>query len=303
MPPGDGRPRPTMVAAGPLRRVLDSDGSAVKGRVGYQLGPDASALILLRRVAFFDEGNGELARSGMRALLRWAAESSLGQGRDQAVDLLAHAAARRTAALRALQGRGHQVVRLRVRPEWRLLVGAGSDDNPHEIELALHGTYGWPVIPGTGLKGLTAAWAAGSTRAGPPKAKDATLDQIFGTPRPGRPLREGDEARRGDVRFLDALPAGEPLRVTVDVLTPHHQPYYQGDPPGAPPAEYHNPVPHEFLVVSGGEFAVDLAGPGADVVQAAKWCREALDELGAGAKTAAGYGYLLSRDVTGEETP
>jgi len=58
------------------------------------------------------------------------------------------------------------------------------------------------------------------------------------------------------------------------------------------PAEHHNPAPISFLTVTGA-FAVDLYGPDAgDVAKAAQWLIDAGAELGAGAKTAAGYGYL-----------
>jgi CRISPR type III-B/RAMP module RAMP protein Cmr6 len=90
------------------------------------------------------------------------------------------------------------------------------------------------------------------------------------------------------------------------VLTPHVQPYYRDTSRdaatgnAAPPAEWHNPVPVGFLTVCGGSFAVDLAGPVAgDVRDAARWFRCAVDELGVGAKTAAGYGYLTVADAPG----
>ena len=101
--------------------------------------------------------------------------------------------------------------------------------------------------------------------------------------------------------FLDAIPADTPARVDVDVLTPHVKAYYESTAAGqgtapVPPAEYHNPVPVNFLTV-GGAFAVDLYGTRLDdVEQAADWLKAAGDELGAGGKTAAGYGYLA---VTG----
>jgi len=78
--------------------------------------------------------------------------------------------------------------------------------------------------------------------------------------------------------------------VAVDVLTPHQQPYYGGR---LPPGEHHNPVPFEFLVVCGGSFAVDLLGRSRDDLRrVAEWCEGAVDEIGLGAKTNAGYGYL-----------
>ena len=97
------------------------------------------------------------------------------------------------------------------------------------------------------------------------------------------------------MRFLDAIPDGRPVPVVVDVMTPHVKPYYDRLAAGSafvPPAEYHSPVPLTFLTVRGG-FAVDLYGASAkDVELAAQWLTEAGEELGAGAKTAAGYGYM-----------
>jgi CRISPR type III-B/RAMP module RAMP protein Cmr6 len=283
-------------AVGPLRRVIRADAVAVKGRVGDRvepLGAGANALILLRRVVFLDDQTGKVDKEGVRALLRWAAGQHLGQE----TDLVRWAAARREQVHRALHAQGLKVVRIRARPEWRLVVGLGNRDNPNEIGLALHGTYGWPIIPGSSLKGLIASWAAGPSPSGGRRADATRLDEIFGTPRPGRPVKPG-EATRGSVRFLDALPAGEPVQVAVDVLTPHVQPYYGDKDHATPPAEHHNPIPFEFLVIRGGTFAVDLAGPAADVDLAASWCRAAFDELGAGAKTTAGYGYLSAEETT-----
>jgi CRISPR-associated protein Cmr6 len=263
----------------------------VKGRSGFQLEADANALILLHRLAFPEyERGGDVKRMNEdagRALLRWAADSGLGQQ----AKLVREVAARREQAVIALRAAGHAVARLRAEPRWRLAVGLGNRANAHEIGLSLHGTYGWPVIPGSSLKGLVAAWAAES------RAEAGDVARILGAPRLGeadgerRPVPAG----RGSVRFLDAIPAGARVKVMVDVLTPHVKPYYDSAAKDSrkapPPAEYHSPVPVNFLTVSGA-FAVDLYGPDADVEQAARWLAEAGDELGAGAKTAAGYGYL-----------
>ncbi|MBE1533956.1 type III-B CRISPR module RAMP protein Cmr6 [Actinomadura algeriensis] len=257
---------------------------------GIGLGAGANALILLHRVVFVDD-EGSIDKRGGDLLLKWAAVEGLGQE----PGLLQRVSARRTAMLDSLRARGAGVARLRVRPEWRMAVGLGNRANPHEIGLSLHGTYGWPVIPGSTLKGMTAAWAR--------RSGGADIERIFGSPRPGVDAREA--ARQGTVRFLDALPADEPVTVTVDVVTPHAQPYYGSANTGAsgsgvvPPAEHHNPIPSMFLTVSGGLFAVDLTGPADDVRQAARWCREAFDELGVGAKTAAGYGYANAMTAEG----
>jgi len=271
-------------AAGPLGNAIESDGTAIKPRTGYQLGSDASALTVLNRIALIDD-DGRLADKA-HPLLRWAADARLGQ--DPA--LLGQVAARRGQAMAALKAAGQAVRRLVAEPEWRLAIGLGNRANAHEIGFSLHGSYGWPVIPGSSLKGLAAAWAVASG------ADQAMMRRILGGPRPGEDARAPGASGRGTVRFLDAIAAGRPAAVAVDVLTPHVKPYYdaiaQGSGAVPAPAEYHNPVPVNFLTVS-GVFAVDVHGPDADDVdQAVEWLTEAADQLGAGAKTAAGYGYL-----------
>jgi CRISPR/Cas system CMR subunit Cmr6 (Cas7 group RAMP superfamily) len=273
-------------AAGPLGSVIETEAATLRLHNRY-LHESPNALILLRRVAFFDTGRGVLNEEGGRALLKWASGHGLGQ--DEGT--VRHVAARRGQALSALQARAVHVVRLRAEPEWRLAVGLGNKANAHEIGLSLHGTYGWPVIPGSSLKGLAASFASASG------ADSADMRRVLGAPRPGEPAgQRADSAAQGTVRFLDASPAGNPVTVMVDVLTPHVKPYYDAVAVGArhivPPAEHHNPVPVNFLTVSGA-FAVDLYGrTAADVEQAADWLIAAADELGAGAKTAAGYGYM-----------
>jgi len=293
-------------AAGPLGSVIESDGSAIiPGTAyrlpGYQFRAGANALIMLNRIAFFDYRTQKLDDDGQRTLLRWAARQDLGQ--DAA--LVAAVADRRERALVQLRRQGHHVERIRAEPEWRLAVGLGNKANAHEIGLSLNGTYGWPAIPGTSLKGLAASWAVDSRAAG------ADVRRVLGSPRLDLPAPQASAtgpaseeenvgvpgAARGTVCFLDAIPAGVPVTVTLDVLTPHVKPYYDtaasesGKPP-VPPAEYHNPVPVNFLTVSGA-FAVDLHGRDrADVELAAGWLRRAGEEFGAGGKTAAGYGYL-----------
>jgi len=232
-----------------------------------------------------DAGRVKLADAGKRAVVRWACEQELGQH----AELIAAVGRRRDLALRAMRRDGHRpcrVVRLLASPEWRLAVGLGSNVNAHEVGLALHGTYGWPVIPGSSLKGLALAWARSS-----PEVKPDDVERVFGT-----------ASHVGSVGFLDAMPAGRAVTVEADVLTPHVKPYYDSVANGTgrslvPPAEYHNPVPVIFLTVR-GTYAVDLYGPERDDLKlAAGWLRQAGDELGA--KTAAGYGYLTVQPAPG----
>jgi CRISPR-associated protein Cmr6 len=235
-----------------------------------------------RRVAFL---NGEdVWRDGRNALLRWARDQLLGQDPAQVAEVARRRSAAMAARVAVGRRRGTPAVhrRLEVSPEWHLVTGIGDRSNPHEIGIALHGTYGWPVIPGSTMTGAARAWAL-SDASGDPEV----VERVFGPP-PGAGAH-----RAGTVDVLDALPVGGPVRVRVDGVTPHVQPYYGQPSNGSvPPAEWHNPVPSTFLVISGGRFAIDLIGPSEDVDAAAAWCTGACTDLGVGAKTGAGYGYL-----------
>jgi CRISPR/Cas system CMR subunit Cmr6 (Cas7 group RAMP superfamily) len=133
-------------AAGPIGRLVTT---------GYPIATGANALILLRRVAFVTR-DGEQPDKAEAGLLRWAVDHDLGQDGD----MVHQVAARRERTLQTLTASGRYAWRrLQVSPQWRLAAGLGNRANPYEVGLSLHGTYGWPVIPGSTLKGLTCAWA------------------------------------------------------------------------------------------------------------------------------------------------
>lgn len=107
---------------------------------------------------------------------------------------------------------------------------------------------------------------------------------VFGTP---------DQV--GQAIFHDALPAAKPT-LQVDVMTPHYPNYYQGD---EPPTDTQDPIPIPFLTLGQTpfHFAVDWHGQPNDATyhKAIAWLKFGLTEFGAGAKTAAGYGYFTER--------
>ncbi|MGV9366610.1 type III-B CRISPR module RAMP protein Cmr6 [Amycolatopsis sp. NPDC003731] len=200
--------------------------------------------------------------------------------------LLEAIAARRRAAAAALAAHDPQLVSVEVQlvPQWRVVVGHG-ENTVHETGLSWSPTYGVPMWPGSGLKGAAAAQVP---RRWPNRT--GLVEQLFGSPRPGR---TGD-ATQGTVTILDALPAGSP-HVVLDVLTPHGGGYYREVNSGAtvvtPPAEYHNPVPVHFLAVERTPFHTLLIGRATAVQATVALLRDAAEDWGIGAKTAAGYGY------------
>ncbi len=248
---------------------------AVSG--GRPAASEANATLLLRRVACIDTA----AKETRAAALRDRASASMFPRQ-----LLNAARKRRAAAVARLRDRGRTCREFRVRPMWRMVIGLG-EENPAEFGMRLHPTYGTPIIPGTALKGVTRAHAR----------EAASADDVAGVF--GHPSGEGgDDAAVGSIMFLDALPdppGGSTRRVVTDLVNPHVGGYYQSR--GAtPPAEYLQPVPSAFLAVSSTVwFRVHVVGrPGADIelMMIEEWLPAALDELGVGAKTAAGYGYL-----------
>ncbi len=202
---------------------------------------------------------------------------------------------RRYALVRALGG---DLAELRTC--WHFVTGLGL---PHPVEngFAWHPTLGLPYLPAAGVKGLLGAWLW-------------TLEEDDGQPEGIR--AEAERRRRdwcgvrddaGSLIFFDALPT-EPPVLAADVMTPHMGQWYAeggsvSDPDREPqrmPADWHSPVPVPFLVVDRGTFLFGIAPrPGADgsersaateVAAALKALEEALAVLGAGAKTAVGYG-------------
>lgn len=179
-----------------------------------------------------------------------------------------------------------------MRTVWRLAMHLSRATAVENASVCLHPVYGFPYLPGTGLKGLARAWA-----------------ELQG-------LNDSDEFRRifgtqggtGSVLFLEAWPASisdDPNRPTVevDIVNNHHHEYYTEQGDNAPPGDWESPIPVYFLAVAPNvEFRFAVARARADtdpddVAQARAWLISGLTELGFGAKTAAGYGYFT--DVGG----
>ncbi len=157
-----------------------------------------------------------------------------------------------------------------------LAVGHAGAGTPHDNALALDGLTGAPTLPATAVKGIC---LAASRETG-----DETDARLFGT-------GSGDGAGCiGSVTFLAGLARGD-VRLGLSVLTPHEPDYY-GDPAGNAPAMISAPVPVPFPVVTDGHFEVTILGEPGDVQRVVDLLSTAVDEIGIGAKTSAGYGYL-----------
>ena len=182
---------------------------------------------------------------------------------------------------------------------WRFVTGMGLN-HPIENGMAWHHTLGVPYLPGSSVKGLVRAWAEQWLER-PPKE----IGRVFG---PRNTKKDGcDEQVRGvgSIIFFDALPARS-VRLAADVMTPHYPNYYSK---GETPGDWMDPNPIPFLTVSEGQtflFALAPRRRGCtedleDLNAALLWLEEALENIGAGAKTAAGYGRFQRCTQTEEK--
>jgi CRISPR-associated protein Cmr6 len=175
----------------------------------------------------------------------------------------------------------------------RFATGLGRE-HPIENGFVWHPALGTPFLPGSSVKGLVRAWAATWL-----ETDGGLVARIFGP----RDLRAAPP-NIGSVIFFDALPI-TPVKLAADVMTPHYGPYYERS---EMPGDWHSPVPIPFLTVSPGQGFVFALTPRtlsnddrADCHTAVGWLENALLELGAGAKTAVGYGRFERDKKTEEE--
>lgn len=201
----------------------------------------------------------------------------------------------------------------------RLIVGLGSK-GALEFGITLHPVTGLPYIPGSALKGLCRNYTLyyiaeqSGISLDPAKVKDVSevaqqLDeQLSGAKDHGMKLNHewavfyqklfGTQSVAGQCVFYDAvvreIPADTPL-FAVEVMTPHFRKYYESSGKDAP-NDADNPNPITYIAVNTGitfRFAVGLrknAPPDTPLGDARTLLQEALQVMGIGAKTAAGYG-------------
>lgn len=170
------------------------------------------------------------------------------------------------------------------RTQGRFATGLGRE-HPIENGFAWHPSLGVPYLPGSSVKGLVRAWAHRWE-----KVDADTEYHAFG----GKASEQV-----GSVIFFDALPT-KPVQLEADVMTPHYGPYYQDQSGKTAPGDWHSPTPIPFLTVAANQsflFALAPRTPSEADREAcqivAQWLATALLELGAGAKTAVGYGRFV----------
>jgi CRISPR-associated protein Cmr6 len=178
----------------------------------------------------------------------------------------------------------------------RFVTGLGCI-HPVENGFTWHRTLGVPYLPGSGLKGLLRSWLR-------EEREDCTFNEKEKCWEESEKIQKwfGTGKQAGKFILSDMLPTTRP-RLTVEIMTPHYGPYYKE---GLIPGDWYDPVPIPFLVVRFGvQWQLGVL-PGSkhrtvdpkELEEIKSSLLSALEILGAGAKTASGYGrFCLLEDI------
>lgn len=185
--------------------------------------------------------------------------------------------------------------------------------NLHPVENGFlwHYTLGTPYMQGSAIKGILRSWLEinlgyGAVDSDNPQQDFVDLKRYFGSE-----TKSSQNNQVGQLVFFDALPIERPMLKT-EVMTPHMGKYYaQGEKnPGQAdtiPADWHSPTPIPFLVVDTASFLVSFAprmtlpaeqkqAIAAELSNLVTALKNALAHIGAGAKTATGFGRLSENE-------
>ncbi|WP_028490530.1 type III-B CRISPR module RAMP protein Cmr6 [Thiothrix lacustris] len=200
----------------------------------------------------------------------------------------------------SLQGKSHAF-----KASWHFVTGMG---NPHPVEngFAWHPTLGVPYLTGAAVKGLVRSYIENwldDTQ----ENKQQLLLQWFGST-DKNPSADGYASQAGELVFFDALPIS-PVTLVVDIMTPHMGKWYEkggtdqaAGTAEAVPADWHDPVPVSFLAAQDITLQFSFAlrqypntgkRPAIELADVMDVLERALEQTGAGGKTATGYGGMI----------
>ncbi len=193
--------------------------------------------------------------------------------------------------------------------DWHFVTGMGIN-HPVENGFAWHPTLGVPYLTGAAVKGLLRAWCEQWSSEFEKLDEDKKAEKLRDWFGPSfKELKDKTnkiEPAVGNLIFFDAIPTN-PVQLQADVMTPHYDEWYEEgggvpNPDGSNvPADWHNPVPVPFLAVAPGQsflFSIS-ARPGCNINldSVLQELKDALEWLGAGAKTAVGYGRMTKDEA------
>lgn len=229
--------------------------------------------------------NWTLANEDKQVWIKQAIKAPIGQ-----TEQLEAFSERQIALVNELKGSSQ-----RYSSDWHFITGMGNS-HPVENGFSWHPTLAVPYLSGASVKGLVRAWVELNDEQLSGTEKLARLKSWFGSEDKNK-----EAEQTGDFLFFDALP-DEPPILACDIMTPHMGKWYsEGDKAklsdsASIPADWHEPIPVPFLVVKKTAFVFHIAPRSGvqteELEQLLTALKNALEWLGAGAKTSAGYGYM-----------
>lgn len=200
------------------------------------------------------------------------------------------------------------------RAEWHFATGLG---NAHPVEngFAWHPTLGTPYLSGASVKGLIRAYIEIWAGLEQDQIREICRRWFGSESKDPKKQNKDDPSEAGAYIFFDAIPL-HPVTLGCDIMTPHMGGWYaKGDEivdvtenADCVPADWHNPVPIPFLVVNQGSFLFSIAPRNplnteakAELELVMEALSNALEYIGAGAKTATGYGRMIN-DIAANKT-
>lgn len=222
---------------------------------------------------------------------------------------------REEALKESLQKQNYSIRSEELQLSWRLVINLGTS-SVYETSILLHRNYSIPYIPGSAIKGVSRHYTI-QRLAEEYKVKNGVvyekaikkIDEAFEN---GSKLEIsmdnltfeecieifGTQKEKGNVIFFDAYPIIDPNVkdvMVLDVMNVHYRDYYQDN---KPPGDWMNPNPVFFFAVEKGlKFRFNIASERDELTnKTMNLLREALKNIGVGAKTSAGYGYFGSAE-------
>ena len=263
--------------------------------------PVNTGLWFTRFYSGFNE-NWEVGEDDKRGWIR----ETVGLGPSGNGDQITHLLERQRKLCEALGGKVAEL-----QTQGNFVTGTGLS-HPVENGFTFHPTLGMPYLPASGVKGLLRGWVEEWMPHATDAEKKACIARWFGAAKGSDKDAENEsEEGAGCFIFFDALPS-KPVNLGCDVMTPHMGKWYEKggdytarDEATTAPADWHSPVPVPFMVVKAatdfnfmiaprtiGNAQVD-AQTLADLPTVMQALKDALEWLGAGAKTATGYGRMV----------
>ena len=178
----------------------------------------------------------------------------------------------------------------------KVITGIGIE-SVLEVGIRLNHIYGFPLIPGSSLKGIAAHYCAKLWGEADERFKKRDTEKTEDQNRNAYELIFGATDDRGCIIFHDAWYVSDPetAALVLDVMTPHHPEWLDGT---VAPTDFDSPIPVPFLAAT-GKFRVAVSWNGPPSEQAQAWTAlalglvlEALANWGVGAKTSSGYGRM-----------